>query len=65
MIWKDKQDMCILTHLHKPPAQGNLYEECSIVHKLAADKDYSRHMGYIIKGDRIANICSISQGTLK
>lgn len=33
MIWKDKQNMCILANVHKLLADDNFYDECGRAHK--------------------------------
>jgi hypothetical protein len=52
-IWKDKQDVCKLAYVHKSPATSvmNMGE----LIKYIILKDYSQHMAYIYKGDRVAN----------
>jgi hypothetical protein len=65
MIWKGKSDVCMLTVVYKPPAEGNFCDECGRAHKPTIAEDYSRHMGYVDKGDRMANSYSVSQRTWK
>jgi hypothetical protein len=45
MIWKDKRDVCILTDVYKPPADGNFFAECRRAHRPAIVEDYSRQQG--------------------
>jgi hypothetical protein len=40
MIWKDKQDVCILTNAYKTPAEGNFCDEYGRAHKPATVEDY-------------------------
>jgi hypothetical protein len=57
--------MYILTDVHKPIAEGNFCDECRIAHKPAIIEDYSRHLGYVDKGDRMANSYPLSRRTWK
>jgi hypothetical protein len=40
--------------VYKTPAEGIFCDECGTVHKPAIVEDYSWHMDYINKGDRMA-----------
>jgi hypothetical protein len=55
---KDKWDVYTLTNMHRPPTQGNLCDKCSKAKQLIV-------MGYINKGDRVANSYSFSWRTWK
>jgi hypothetical protein len=57
--------MYILTNIHDPPAEGNFCDESGNALKPAIVADYNRHMGYVDKGDRMANSYSISRRTWK
>jgi hypothetical protein len=61
MIWEDKQDVCIVTDVHKSPAEGNSCDERTI----AIVEDCIQHMGCVDKWDRMANIYSVSWRTWK
>jgi hypothetical protein len=63
--WKEKRDVCILTNVHEPTAEGNFCDECGRAHKPATVEDYSRHMSYVNKGNRMANSCSVGRRTWK
>lgn len=55
----------MLTKIHDPPQEGNFRDEQGNAIKLETVVDYERHMGYVDKGDRIANSYSISCWTWK
>ena len=57
--WMDKWDVCMLTKIHDPQ-EGNFCDEQGNAIKLETVADYDRHMGYVDKGDRMANSYSIS-----
>jgi hypothetical protein len=44
-VWKDKQNINILTHTHHPPAEGNFCDEHGTTLKPALIQDYVRRMG--------------------
>jgi hypothetical protein len=46
VIWNDKQDVCILTNMHKPQEEGNFCDEYGRAHKPTIE-DYNWHMGYV------------------
>lgn len=54
-VWKDKQNMNILTNMHHPPAEGNFCDEHGNTLKLALIQDYVRCMGTWTK----LNVCWI------
>jgi hypothetical protein len=61
-IWKDKQDMHILTNVYQPTAKANLCDRSGIGHKPANVEDCSH---CINRRERMANSYSVSQGTWK
>jgi hypothetical protein len=63
LVWKDKRDVHVLTNMHCPPAEGNFCDEHGNAVKPAIVADYSTHMGYVDKADRMANSYSISSRT--
>jgi len=63
MVWKGKLDMHILTNMHRPPREGKFCDKQEKAQKPVIVTDYSQHMGYVDKGDRMANSCSISWRT--
>jgi len=65
ILWRDKRDVCILTNIHDPPAEGNFRDNNGKAIKLQIVADYNRHMGYVDKGDRMANSYSINRCTWK
>jgi hypothetical protein len=54
-----------LTNIHNPPAEGNFSDEQGNAVKPLIVEDYNRHMGYVDKGDRMANSYSVSRCTWK
>jgi len=44
-VWKDKQNVNILTNLHSPPLEDNFCDEHGKAMKPAIIQDYNRHMG--------------------
>jgi len=62
--WRDKRDVHILTNIHDPPAEGNFCDSNEAI-KLQIVVDYNCHMGYVDKGDRMANSYSIKHCTWK
>ena len=65
ILWRDKRDVCMLTIIHNAPAEGNFCNEGGKAIKPQTVKDYNLHMGYVDKGDRMANSYSISRRTFK
>ena len=65
ILWRDKRDVCMLTNTHNAPAEGNFCNEGRKAIKLQIMMDYNHHMGYVDKGDRMANSYSISRRTFK
>jgi hypothetical protein len=65
ILWKDKHDLHILTNIHDPPAEGNFWDSNGKAIKPQIVEDYNRHMGYVDKGDRMANSYSIDHRTSK
>ena len=65
ILWQDKRDICMLTNNHSTPAEGNFCNEGGKAIKPHIVMDYNHHMGYVNKGDRMANSYSISCRTIK
>jgi len=65
ILWRDKRDVSILTNIHDPPEEGNFCNNNGKAIKPQIVADYNRHMGYVYKGDRIANSYSINRRTWK
>jgi len=54
----------LLTNMHRPPTKGRFRDDHGKAQKPVI-VDYSQHMGYRDKGDRMANSCSVSHRTWK
>jgi len=54
----------MLTNIHSAPAEGNFCNEGGKAIKPQIAMDYNHHMGYVDKGDRMANSYSISRRIL-
>jgi hypothetical protein len=65
MLWRDKRDIYMLTKIHDAPAEGNFCDDNGKAIKPLIVADYSRHMGFVDKEDRMANSYSICRRTLK
>ena len=65
VMWRDKRDVCLLTNIHSSPAEGNFCNGGGKAIKLQIVIDYNQHVGYVYKGDRMANSYSISRRTFK
>ena len=65
IMWRDKRDIYMLTNIHDAPAEGNFCDGNGKAIKPQIVADYSRHMGFVDKGDRMANSYSICRRTLK
>jgi len=64
ILWRDKCDVRVLTNIHDPTAEGNFcYNGKAIKPQIVAD--YNHHMGYVDKGDRMAESYSINHHTWK
>jgi hypothetical protein len=55
----------MLTNIHDSPAEGNFCDSNGKAVRSQIVADYSRHMGYVDKGGRMANSYSICRRTLK
>jgi hypothetical protein len=64
-MWKDKREMHMLTNMHNPLAECNFCDNNGNALKSAIVEDYNRHMGYVVKRDRMANSYTISCHTCK
>ena len=65
ILWRDKRDVRILTNIHDPPAEGNFCDNNGNTIKPQIVADYNRHIGYVDKGDRMANTYSINRRAWK
>jgi hypothetical protein len=55
----------MLTDMHNPPAEGNFCDKKGNAQKPAVVEDYNRDMGYVYKGERMADSYTISGCTWK
>jgi len=65
ILWRDKRDVRILMNIHDPPAEGNFCNNNGKAIKLQTMAEYNHQMGYVDKGDRMANSYSINCCTCK
>jgi len=65
ILWWDKRDVCMLTNIHSAPAEGNFCNEGRKAIKPQIVMDYNHHMGFVDKGDRMANSYFINRRTFK
>jgi hypothetical protein len=65
MLWRNKRDIYMLTNIHDAPAKGNFCDGNGKATKAQIVAEYSRHMGFVDKEDRMAKSYSICQRTLK
>jgi hypothetical protein len=65
VVWTDKRDIHMLTNIHNPPAEDNFCDEKGNTIKPLIVEDYNHHMGYVDKGDRMANSYSVNCRTWK
>ena len=64
IVWQDKRDIYML-NIHNAPAEGNFCNGGRKAIKPQIVTEYNRHIGYVNKGDRMANSYSISRRTFK
>jgi len=65
IVWRNKRDIYMLTNIHNAPAEVNFCNKGGKDIKPQIVIEYNRHMGYVDKGDRMANSYSISRRTFK
>jgi len=65
ILRQGKRDICMFTNIHNAAAEGNFCNEGGKAIKLQIEMDYNHHMGYVVKGDRMANSYSLSCPTSK
>jgi len=65
ILWQDMRDTVMLMNIHNAPVEGNFCNEGRKAIKLQIVMDYNCHMGYVDKGDRMANSYSISRHIFK
>jgi hypothetical protein len=62
VILKDKWDVNILTNMHRPPTVGSFCNKRGTALEPVIVTDYSQHMGYTDKGEKMTNGYSVSDG---
>jgi hypothetical protein len=65
ILWRDKCDIYKLIYVHNAPAESNFCYSDGKTIKAEIVTDFSRYMGCVDKGDRMANSHSICYRTLK
>jgi len=65
LVWKDRQEVYMLTNMHPPPAEGNFFDSGNRPMKPHIMEQYNQHMGYVDNSDRMANSYSMSRHTFK
>ena len=65
ILWRDKHDVRVLTNIHDPPTESNFCDNNGKAIKPQIVADYNRHMGYVDKGDRMAETYFINRRTWK
>jgi len=65
LVWKDRQELYMLTNMDPPPAEGSFCDDSNRPVKPHIVELYNRHMGYIDNSDRMANSYSMSRRTFK
>ena len=60
LVWKDRQEVYMLTNMDPPPAEGNFCDDSNCPVKPDIVERYNRHMGYVDNSDHMANSYSMS-----
>jgi hypothetical protein len=60
IVWRDERDIYMLMNIHNAPVEGNFCNGEGKAIKPQIVMEYNRHMGYVDKGERMANSYSIS-----
>jgi len=60
LVWKDRQEVYVLTNINPPPAEGNFCDDSNCPLKPHIMEQYNWHMGYVDSSDRMANSYSMS-----
>ena len=55
LVWKDRQEVYMLTNMDPPPAEGNFCDNSNHPMKPHIVQRYNQHMGYVDKSDHMAN----------
>ena len=65
LVWKDRREVCMLTNMDPPPAEGNVCDDSNRPVKPNIVEWYNRHMGYVDSFDRMSYSYSMSRRTFK
>ena len=65
LIWKDRQEVYMLTNMDSPPTEGNFCDDSNCPMKPNILEQYNRHVGYIYSSDRMAIGYLMIQRTFK
>jgi hypothetical protein len=65
ILWRDKRNIYMSTNIHNDSTEDNFCDSNRQAMKPQIVADYSRHRGFVDKGDRIANSYSICHPTVK
>jgi len=65
LVWKDRQEVYMLTDMGPPPAEGNFCDNSNHPMKPQIVERYNQHMGFIDIADRMANSYSMDRCKLK
>jgi len=65
LVWKDRQEVYMLTNTDLPPAEENFCDNSNHPVKPHIVERYSRHMGYVDNSDCMANSYLMSRRTFK
>jgi hypothetical protein len=65
VCWKDKQEVHLLTTMHKPPLSRHYVGEGGKTSKPLCIESYNSNIGFFDMSDTMANSYSISQETWK
>ena len=65
ILWWDNRIIRMLTNIHNASAEGKFCNELGKAIKPQIVMGYNHHMGYVDKGDRMANSYSTSRRTFK
>jgi hypothetical protein len=64
-LWREKQDIYMLKNIHDAPTEDNFCDTSGKAIKAQTVVEYSRDVGYVDKGDGMANCYSIGCRTWK
>ena len=64
LVWKDRREVCMLTNMDPPPAEGNFCDINRPVKPHIVER-YNRHMGYVDNSDCMAKSYSMSRRNFK